>query len=65
MEKEENATKEAFNARAFAEFLSRPGGRETGTVLLPLGVPGDDGDCSKRGVYPMNQALAPIPRHAQ
>jgi hypothetical protein len=40
--KEEDATKEAFNSTAFAQFLFGPGGRQAGAVFLTFGVPRND-----------------------
>jgi hypothetical protein len=37
---EKDAAKEAKSGTAFAQFLPRSGGRQTGAVLLPLGVEG-------------------------
>lgn len=55
MKKEENPAKEAFDGAAFAQFLCGPGGRQAGAVLLALGVPGDNGDCSQRGMNPVDE----------
>ena len=60
MKKEKDATKETFNGTAFAQFLFGPRRRQTGAVLLSLGVPGHDGDGSQTGVNPMDQLKAPI-----
>ena len=60
MKEEENATKEAFNGTAFAQFLFGPGRWQTGAILLALGIPGDDGDGSQRGVDPVDELQAPL-----
>ena len=62
MKEQEDATKEAFDGTAQAEFLFGPGGRQAGTVLLPLGIPGDDGCGVQGGVNPGDEAQAPIGR---
>jgi hypothetical protein len=58
--KEKNATKEAFNAATFAQFLFGPGGRQAGTVLLASGIPRNNGHGSQNGMNPGNQTQAPI-----
>ena len=60
MKKEKNATKEAFDGTAFAQFFSGPGGRQAGAVLAVLGIVGHDGDCPKHSMNPGNQTQAPI-----
>jgi len=55
-EERKDAAKEALNAGAFAQFVGGPGRRETRSILLPLGVPGDDGDRAERGVDPRDEA---------
>jgi hypothetical protein len=62
MEKEENASEEAFNAAALSQFFSRPGWWQAGTVLLVLGIPGDDGYGTKYSMNPGNETQAPICR---
>jgi hypothetical protein len=43
MKKEKNATKEAFNPTAFAEFLSGPRWGQAGMLLAVLGIVGHNG----------------------
>jgi hypothetical protein len=61
-EQTEDATEEAFDARALAQLLGGPGGRYTGAILLPLRIPGDDGHCPEHGVDRGDQAPAPAAR---
>jgi hypothetical protein len=60
VKEQEDAAKEAFDGTALAEFLFGPGGRQAGTVLLPLGGPGDDGGGMQSGVDPGDEAQAPL-----
>ena len=60
MKEEKDATKEAFDAAAFAQFRFRPSGRQAGAVLLTFGVPGYDGYSAKRGMDPADEAQPPI-----
>ncbi len=60
MKEEEDAAKEAFDATTFAQFLFGPSGRQTGAILLPLGVPGDDGHSTQGGMDPGDEAQPPI-----
>src|SRR2546421_8286306 len=62
MEKEKHTPKEAFDGATLAQFFSGPCGRQAGAVLLVLGIPSDDGDCSKHAMNPGNQTQAPISR---
>src|SRR6266567_2015434 len=59
---EEDAAKEAFNGTAFAQFRFRPRWRQARAVLLSLGIPGNNGDSSQRGMDPMDELQAPIAR---
>ena len=56
MKEEEDATKEAFDGAAFAQFLFGPGGRQTGAIFLPFGIPGDDGDRAQDRMDPGDEA---------
>jgi hypothetical protein len=47
MKEEEDAPKKAFDGTAFASFLFGPGGWQARAVLLPFGVPRDDGNGSR------------------
>jgi hypothetical protein len=49
---EEDPSKKAFNAGAFAQFISVPNGGSAATALLALRIPGDDGDRSQHAVDP-------------
>jgi len=60
MKEEKNASKEALDATAFPEFFFGPGRRETGAILLTLGIPRNDGYGSKYGMNPGNEAQTPI-----
>ena len=57
---EEDAAKEAFNGAAFAQFLFGPGWRQAGAILLALGIPGNHGNGSQRGVDPVDELKTPI-----
>ncbi|HEX6484562.1 MAG TPA: hypothetical protein VF043_37430 [Ktedonobacteraceae bacterium] len=59
-EKEKDAAKETFNTTAFAQLLIGPGGWEAGAILLPLGIPWDDRNCTKDAVDPADELQAPI-----
>jgi len=60
MKEEEDTAKEAFDATAFAQFFFRLGGRQTGAVLLPFGVPWHDGDRPEHRVDPTDEPQSPI-----
>jgi len=60
VKEQKHPTEEAFDARAFAQLLSGPGGREAGAILLPLGIPGDDCHGSQHTMDPSDEAQAPI-----
>jgi hypothetical protein len=60
MKEEKNATKEAFDAAAFAKFFRGPGGWQAGTVLLVFGIPRDDSDGTKHAMNPGNETQTPI-----
>jgi hypothetical protein len=60
MKEKEHAAKEELNGIALAQFLFGRGWRQTGAVLLPLWVPGDDGDGKQGGMNPGDQAQTPI-----
>jgi len=60
MKEKKNAAKEAFNGAALAQFLSRPGGRQTGAVFLTFGVPRNDGHRTQDTVNPANETQTPI-----
>jgi hypothetical protein len=60
MKEEKNATKEAFDTAAFAQFFPGPSWRQAGTVLLVFGIPRNDGDSTKNGVNPGNETQTPI-----
>ncbi len=57
---EEDPSEEAFDAGAFSQLVSGPGGWEAGAVFLAFGIPGDDGDGSQHGVDLGDQAQTPI-----
>jgi hypothetical protein len=60
MKEEKNATKEALDAAAFAQFFLGPGGRQAGTLLLVFGIPRDDSDSPKHAMNPSNEMQTPI-----
>src|SRR5437868_888422 len=60
VKKEKKASKEAFDATAFAKFFFGPGGRQAGTLLLVFGIPRDNRNGSKDAMNPGNEAQAPI-----
>jgi hypothetical protein len=60
--KEQDAAKEAFNGATLAEFLLGPDGRQAGALLLPFGIPGNNGDCTQDAVDPVDETQAPIGR---
>ena len=60
MKEEKNATKEAFDATAFAKFFCGPGGWQAGTVLLVFRIPRDDRDSTQHAMNPGNETQAPI-----
>jgi hypothetical protein len=60
MKKEEHAPKEPFNTPACAQFFFGPRGRDTGALLLVLGIPRDDRNRSKHAMNPSNEAQAPL-----
>jgi hypothetical protein len=62
MKKEKHPAKEAFNATAFAQFFSRPSGRQARVLLAVLGIVGHDSYCPEHLMNPSNQAQAPISR---
>src|SRR5258708_32307102 len=59
MEEEKHASKEAFDATAFAQLLFGPGGRQTGTVFLAFGIPRDNRDGTENLMNPGNEAQHP------
>ncbi len=60
MKEQKDATKEAFNGTAFAQFLFGPSRWQAGAVLLTFGIPGDDRHGSKRTVDPGDETQPPI-----
>jgi hypothetical protein len=56
MKEQKDATKEALDAAAFAQFRFRPSGRQAGAIFLAFGVPGYDGHGSKYAVDPADEA---------
>ena len=60
MKEEEDPAKEAFNAAAFAQLVSCPGGWQARAVLLAFGIARDDGDGTQGRVDPGDEAQAPI-----
>ena len=60
MKEQEDAAKEAFDGTALAEFFFGPGGWQARAVLLPLGIPGNDGDRVQGDVNPGDESQAPI-----
>src|SRR5205823_5111298 len=62
VKEEKDAAKEAFNGGALAEFLFGPGGRQARALLLPFGIPGNDGDRAQDVVDPVDETQAPIGR---
>jgi len=63
VEEEKDATKEAFNRDALAQFLFGPGGRQAGAILLSLGIPGNDGDRTQDAVNPLDAPEHDPERH--
>ncbi len=59
---EEDPAKEAFNGTAFAQFLFGPRRRQTRTVFLSLGIPGNHRNGSQSGMDPVDELKAPIAR---
>ena len=62
MKEQKDSTEEAFDAGAFAQLLSRPGGRKAGAVFLSFGVPGKNRHGSKDLMDPSDETQAPIAR---
>ena len=62
VKKEKDAAKKAFNGGALAEFLLGLGGRQAGALLLPLGILGNNGDCAKDAMDPVDETQTPIGR---
>src|SRR5437764_344001 len=60
VEEQEDAAKKAFDRTALAKFLFRPGGRQAEAVLLPFGIPGNDGGGVQGGVDPGDETQSPI-----
>src|SRR5436309_15094247 len=60
MKEEEDAAKEAFDGTTFAQFLFGPGGRQTGAIFLPFGVPRDDSYCAQDRMDRGGEAQTPI-----
>src|SRR5262245_26267116 len=56
----EDAAEDALDGGALAKLVGRPGGRQTGTVLLPFGIPGNDRDRPERRVDPCDEVQAPL-----
>jgi len=56
VKEEKYPAKEAFNATAFAQFLLGPRRRQTGTVLLSLGIPGNDRNSAQSCMNPGDEA---------
>jgi hypothetical protein len=52
VKKEKNATKEALDSTAFAEFFSGLGWGQAGAIHAVLGIVGDDGHCPKHSMNP-------------
>jgi hypothetical protein len=59
---EEHTTKEAFDGGTLAQFFGCPSGRQTGAILLILGVLGNHRNGSQAGMDPVNELQAPIAR---
>ncbi len=62
MEEEKNATKEAFDATTFAQLLFDPSGRQTGTIFLTFGIPGDHGYGTQTPMNPGDEPQTSIGR---
>ena len=60
VKEQEDAAQKAFDRTALAQFVLGPGGRQAGAVLLPLGIPGNDGGGMQGSVDPTDEAQAPI-----
>ena len=60
MKEEKNAAKEAFDGTTLAQFLSCPGGRQAGAILLTLGIPRNDSFGTKDGMNPGDEAQTPL-----
>src|SRR5713226_8730142 len=60
MREEENASEEALDTAALAQFFFGPGRRQTGAVFLTFGIPRNDGNGTQDGVDPHDQAQPPI-----
>ena len=60
VKEQEDAAKKAFDRTALAKFLFRPGGRQAEAVLLPFGIPGNDGGGVQGGVDPGDEPQSPI-----
>jgi len=60
VKKEKDAAKEAFNGGTLAEFLLGPGGSQAGALLLPLGIPGNNGDYTEHAGDAADETQAAI-----
>jgi len=60
MEKEKNASKEALDAAALAEFFSAPSWWQARTVLLVFGIPRNNSNGPEHSMNPGYEAQAPI-----
>jgi hypothetical protein len=59
MKEEEDTAKEAFTAPAFASLVFCPGGRQTSTIFLALGIPRTHRNRPEGGIPPGHQLQAP------
>src|SRR6266849_6106243 len=60
VQEEKNATKEALNGTAFAQFFFGPGGRQTGAVFLAFRIPRDDRNSAQGRMNPGDEVQPPI-----
>ena len=60
MKEEKHAAKKALATAAFAKLFFRPSRRQTGPVLLILGIPSHNGHGPKHPMNPGNEMQAPI-----